>query len=163
VIVIDVLRRAGVAVTVGGLQSQAIVQCARETKIEPDFALNQLDYEFDLVVLPGGMQGARAFEASKDIAKLLQHFNEQLKLIGVICASCVSLKAAGIVGIRITSHPCVYEELKDHYDYQTDNVVVDRNIVTSRGPGTAFEFAFELVRILCGQQVLEQVKKPMMF
>ena len=149
VISIDILRRAGVIVTVAGLTD--IVICSRQVTLVADFTLDQLDSNFDLLVLPGGLRGAQAFQESKLVQSLLKDFENQDKLVGIICASPICLVAQKIfAGRKITSHPSVKSQLDSLYNYQEDRVVVDGNLITSRGPGTTFEFALKLVELLCG-------------
>jgi protein DJ-1 len=116
-----------------------------------------------LFVLPGGLKGAQTFASSTKIHQLLHQFDKENKLIGIICASPIVMKAASFGFNRsITSHPSVKTELDQHYNYLQDNVVVDGNLVTSRGPGTSFLFALKLVELLCGVEVYETVRGPLM-
>ncbi|KIJ38985.1 hypothetical protein M422DRAFT_175771, partial [Sphaerobolus stellatus SS14] len=83
---------------------------------------------------------------------------------GMICAGSVAAKKAGIAkGGKITSHPSVKEELEGEYQYQEDSVVKEGNLVTSRGPGTAFPFALTLVEIVQGASKREEIYGPMVF
>ena len=109
------------------------------------------------------MGGAKTFEASKEVHQVLKQFESQGKIVAAICAAPIALKAAHIGNQRqLTSHPCVKDQLESTYVYKEDRVVVDGKLVTSRGPGTAFEFALTLVRLLAGDAVCEKVKAPML-
>lgn len=66
------------------------------------------------------------------------------------------------LGGALTSHPSVRSQLEKHYDYSDDRVVVAGNLVTSRGPGTALEWALQLVEILAGRKKRDEVEGPMM-
>lgn len=80
----------------------------------------------------------------------------------MICASPIALAKHSIgLGRRITSHPSVSGEFTNQFKYSEDRVVNDGNLITSRGPGTAFEFALEIVRKLKGESKVEQIISPM--
>ncbi|KAJ3330535.1 Protein deglycase DJ-1zDJ-1 [Blyttiomyces sp. JEL0837] len=163
VITIDCLRRAGIEVTVAGVDSASPVECSRKVKIVPDIALKDVKTSspFDVIILPGGMGGARAFEKSPVVHALLQEFyKNDKKIVAAICAAPIALKAAKIGQHRnITSHPSVKEELTSggFKAYREDRVVVDGNLITSRGPGTAFDFAFAIIKALKGPKEVSHV------
>ncbi|EGF78532.1 hypothetical protein BATDEDRAFT_90689 [Batrachochytrium dendrobatidis JAM81] len=163
VITIDILRRAQAKVLVCSLQEEKVIECSRHVRIVPDTWLAKIDAaNIDAVIMPGGMGGAKAFSESKDVHQLLNLANTNGKLIGVICAAPIALKAAGILfGKRLTSHPSVKDQLESNYQYSDDRVVVDGNLITSRGPGTAIDFALALVEKLLGAQVRSKVEAPM--
>ncbi|KAJ3039940.1 hypothetical protein HDV00_011606 [Rhizophlyctis rosea] len=164
VITIDILRRAEVDVTVAGLNSAQPITCSRHVKIVPDKALSDVqDKEFDAFVLPGGMDGAKSFANSEAVKALLKTYqNDSKKTVAIICASPIALKAAGVAnGKSITSHPSVKDQLEG-YNYKEDRIVWDGNLLTSRGPGTAFEFALALVGRLRGKEVVEKIVPPML-
>lgn len=153
VIVIDVLRRAGVEVVAAGLAAEPIV-ASRGVKIVPDVALAAVSDElFDAIVLPGGAPGARALGADERVLDRLRAHHSAGRVCAAICAAPTVLARAGIVGgRRITSHPAVVAELRAAgFDVsEHEAVVVDGNVITSRAPGTAFEFAYALVERLVG-------------
>ncbi|GAA5973613.1 hypothetical protein JCM8115_002934, partial [Rhodotorula mucilaginosa] len=121
------------------------------------------DHYFDAVVVPGGAKGAERLSKDPGVQALLWQYYEQQKLVGCICAGSLAAKAAGIgLGGRITSHPSVRADLEKHYEYSEDRVVVAGNLVTSRGPGTAIEWALQIVEILAGKEKREEVAGPMM-
>ncbi|KWU43608.1 DJ-1 protein [Rhodotorula sp. JG-1b] len=137
------------------------------------------DHYFDAVVVPGGAKGAERLSKDPGVQALLRQYYEQQKLVGCICADddarfidhmpqpnlagSLAAKTAGIgLGGRITSHPSVRADLEKHYEYSEDRVVVAGNLVTSRGPGTAIEWALQIVEILAGKEKREEVASPMM-
>ncbi|KAI8903561.1 class I glutamine amidotransferase-like protein [Gorgonomyces haynaldii] len=122
VISIDVLRRAGIQVTVCGVDDGTI-ECSRQVKIVPDTRISQLENDYDLLVLPGGLGGAKTFSSDVRVQDLLQSFFESQKWIGIICASPISLLSRGLgKGRKITSHPSVKSQMVG-YDYQEERVV----------------------------------------
>ncbi|KAH8554161.1 class I glutamine amidotransferase-like protein [Umbelopsis sp. PMI_123] len=170
VIPVDVLRRAEISVTSAGvgLKNGTYAECSRGVKILPDveaehigISWNQEDY--DAIVIPGGADGAKVLSENVLVQKLVSSFYENGKTVAFICAGTIVAKAAGVPeGHRVTSHPSVKEQLEDVYKYSDDRVVVDQNIITSRGPGTAFLFALTIVEQLVGKQVVEKISPPMM-
>lgn len=164
VITIDVLRRAGVEVTVGALGAGKHVKCSRAVVIQADTMLVGAAGDFDVVILPGGLQGAKTFADNLLIGQLLKKQERSGRLIAAICAAPIALKAHAIgAGKRVTSYPSFAEEIKTAgYLYSEDRVVVDGNLITSRGPGTAFEFALAIVKKLLGDEKMQQVKDPLL-
>ncbi|GAA5892773.1 hypothetical protein JCM8208_004085 [Rhodotorula glutinis] len=119
---------------------------------------------FDAVVVPGGAKGAERLSTDKGVQRLVRDYYDDGKLVACICAGSLAAKTAGIgLGGRITSHPSVRDELEGVYQYVDDErVVVEANLVTSRGPGTALEWALVIVEILAGEKRRDEVAGPMM-
>lgn len=159
VIAIDVLRRAGVEVVVAGLEPGEVV-ASRGVRLVPDVALDAVGPEpFDAIVLPGGAPGANALAADPRVLDRLRAQRAAGRISAAICAAPIVLARAGLLeGKTITCHPAVVLRLRaEGIDVREDaRVVVDGDVVTSRAPGTAFEFAYALVERLVGpSKVLE--------
>lgn len=163
VICIDVLRRAKVDVTVVGLDSN-VVKCSRDVQIKPDRTIKEVkDNIHDVVVLPGGGKGAKNLAASEDVKHVLKLHHQAGNLIAAICAAPTVLAAHDIAkGKRITSYPAFRNQLERDYAYSENRVVKDGNIITSRGPGTAFEFALEIVTSLRGRETSQTISEEML-
>jgi 4-methyl-5(b-hydroxyethyl)-thiazole monophosphate biosynthesis len=159
--VIDVLRRAGIRVTVAGTRAGEI-QGSHEITVRPDTTLDEIRPEgFDMVVLPGGLPGTHHLRDDPRVMTFVRQMAKAGKHTCAICAAPIVLDAAGVArGKAVTSHPIVKEEMKG-CDYRQDRVVVDGSVVTSRGAGTAMEFALELVRILAGPEKADQLAQMM--
>jgi protein DJ-1 len=163
VIVVDVLRRAGFDVVLAGVDGRAPVTCSRQVVLVPDCALAEAQGTFDLIVLPGGAKGAEALAGSTAVQELLRQQERAGRRIGALCAAPVALVAAGVgKGLPLTSHPSVKARLAGHGPYREDRVVRAGKLVTSRGPGTAFEFALALVEDLAGSEAARKVAEPML-
>ena len=162
VTLIDILRRAGIEVVAAGLAAGS-VKCSRGTVIVPDVLLDEVLHEsFDMVVLPGGMPGAEHLKNDVRITQLLQKMANAGRYVAAICAAPMALRAAGILeGKTATSFPGVLDKLPGSHQYTNEAVVIDGHIVTSRGPGTAMEFALVLVELLCGSEQRRQVEMPL--
>ncbi|XP_043258240.1 protein dj-1beta-like isoform X1 [Colletes gigas] len=165
VITVDVLRRAGVDVTVAGLSETPCVKCSRDVKICVDASLKDLvNQKYDVVIMPGGLGGSKAFASSAEVGKLLQQQEKENRVIAAICAAPTALKAHGIAkGKQITSYPAMKDQLTDEYKYLEDKVVTDGNLITSRGPATAFAFGLAIVEKLLDKETANNVAKGMLY
>ena len=160
VTIIDLLRRAGIEVVTAGLQP-GIVKASRGTQLVPDATLDAvLRDEFDMIVLPGGMPGAQHLREDPRIIALLKKMAEQGKYTAAICAAPTVLAEAGLlVGKRATSYPGFLDKLDvPGMAYLKDAVVKDGKILTSRGPGTAMDFALALIEALAGKARRDEVE-----
>ena len=118
--------------------------------------------DYDVVVLPGGMPGAVNLRDDERVINLLKEFNSKNKIIAAICAGPISLGKAGISeGKNVTCYPG-FEEQLGNCNYQKELVVIDRNIITGRGPAAAIPFAFEILKQIAPEKV-EEIKKAMLF
>ncbi len=162
-ITVDVLRRAGVEVLLAGVDGAAPVTCSRGVRLVPDVALAQARGPYDLVVLPGGMAGAERLSASADVGAILAAQQAARRPIAAICAAPLALVAHGVhAGKAFTSHPSVRDRVAAFGRYREDAVVTDGDLITSRGPGTAFAFALALVARLCGADAAAAVRAPLL-
>lgn len=146
VILIDTLRRAEWDVTVAGLTTGTIV-ASRGVKLVPDTTWDQINPDdFDMLLLPGGFGGTEALMKHEGVQQALRDFDAKGKWIGAICAAALALNEAGILaGRRFTCYPGVEEKLPSNIRPSDEIVVVDGHLITSQGPGTAFEFALKLI------------------
>lgn len=156
---IDILRRAGIEVTAAGLAAGP-VRASRGTVLMPDTTLDDaMQQEFDMIVLPGGMPGSEHLKNDPRIISLLKSMAGKGKYVTAICAAPMALHAAGLLeGKRATSFPGVLDKLPGSHAYEQQAVVVDGNIATSRGPGTAMDFALQLVELLAGKPKRDAVE-----
>ncbi|XP_076680604.1 protein dj-1beta [Andrena cerasifolii] len=165
VVTVDVLRRAGIEVTIAGLADSPSVKCSRDVKICVDAKLQDaVSQNYDIVILPGGLAGSKAFATSQEVGKLLQQQEKENRAIAAICAAPTALKAHGIAkGKQLTSYPAMKDQLADEYKYLEDKVVVDGNLITSRGPATAFAFGLAIVEKLLDKEAACNVAKGLLY
>ncbi|KAJ1847995.1 hypothetical protein LPJ70_001250 [Coemansia sp. RSA 2708] len=170
VIIINVLRRAGIHVVVLAVEvSSGPVTCSRGVKITPDAYIGDDSVKigsFDAVIVPGGAGGTSVLSKNAQVRSILAEFHAQRKIVAAICAGTLAIKTAGIQSkvpqpLRVTSHPSVKAQLEHDFLYKDERVVVDSNLVTSRGPGTTLEFALKLVSLLVGEEKASEVAAPM--
>jgi protein deglycase len=149
--VVDILRRSGARVYIAGI-IEGVIEGSRGINIIADVHIKNIDPKnFDLIILPGGQPGTDNLKNDFRVATILKEMAVNQKLIAAICAAPIILEINGLLhNRRRTSHPS-FKELLEGDEYIDDRVVVDHNIITSRSPGTAMEFAFKLVEILFGK------------
>jgi len=163
VCIIDVLRRAGASVTVASVE-ELQVTASRGVKLVADQLIGAcMDETYDLIALPGGMPGAEHLRDAKDLEEMLKRQRREGRLYAAICASpVVVLQHHGLLDGRLaTCHPDFVDQL-ENADAAETRVVVDGPCITSRGPGTAIEFALKLVEVLYGERKAEEVGRRML-
>ena len=166
VTVIDILRRAGVEVTVAtcNLSSNMEITAAQGTKIVAEMSIdNCMNTEWDLIAVPGGVEGSNALAESELLTQLLHRQVAEGKLYAAICAApALVLGSKGLLDNKTaTCHPHFYQVIEAKEVDTESRVVVDGNCITSQGPGTAIEFALELVEQLCGIVKRAEVASPL--
>ncbi|XP_047055100.1 protein DJ-1 homolog A-like [Lolium rigidum] len=166
----DVLNRAGVRITVATVASAPagdeglLVEAAYGVKLVADGRVADLEDEaFDLIALPGGMPGSANLRDCKVLEKMVKKHAEEGGLYGAICAApAVALAHWGMLkGLKATCYPSFMDKFPSDVIPANSRVVVDRNAVTSQGPGTSVEFALALVEQLYGKDKMEEVAGPL--
>lgn len=163
VCVIDILRRAGADVTVASVDGLQIT-ASRGVKLVADRLIADCANEtYDLIALPGGMPGAEHLRDSTVLTELLKRQRQEGRPYAAICAApVVVLQHHGLLSGRYaTCHPGFADRL-DNPDSVASRVVVDGTCVTSRGPGTAVEFALKLVELLYDAEQAKEVAEHML-
>ncbi|EMD17587.1 DJ-1 family protein [Eggerthia catenaformis OT 569 = DSM 20559] len=147
---VDILRRGQINVDIVSTKSILTVVSSRKIIVTADKLFVDMN-DYDMIILPGGLPGASSLRDDPKVIKLLQDYSSRNKYIAAICAGPMALGKAGIaVNKKVTSYPD--DETKSYLkesDYQDDDsVVVDGHLITSRGPGTTFAFAYKLLELL---------------
>ncbi|TVT59780.1 MAG: DJ-1/PfpI family protein [Sedimenticola thiotaurini] len=160
VTIIDLLRRASIDVTTAGLEPGPVV-ASRGVTLLPDRLLDEVMEEtFQMIVLPGGLPGADHLNNDPRIRMLLQRISGEQGYTAAICAAPKVLASAGLLGgRRATGYPGVLDSLRlNDVTIDPSAVVRDGPIITSRGPGTAMDFALELIAVLVGEEKRAEVE-----
>ena len=144
---IDLLRRAEISVTISSCEKELTVKGRSNISILADCILEEINQQtFDLLILPGG---PAVFELRKkhSILKVIQNHKKENKWIGAICAAPLLLLDANVLGnLKYTAHSSVASELPKLI--KEKDVVIDENLITSSGAGTAVKFGLALVETL---------------
>jgi 4-methyl-5(b-hydroxyethyl)-thiazole monophosphate biosynthesis len=162
VCIIDVLRRADAAVTVASVDMLQIVASKRVKLVADCLIAECIDKTYDLIALPGGMPGAEHLRDSKELVSMLKRQRDEGRLYAAICAApVVVLYTHGLLeGHRFTCHPDFAHLLKETKPADSP-VVVDGNLITSRGAGTAIVFSLKLVELLFDEQKVKEAAQGM--
>lgn len=155
----DIIKRAHLQCDLVGFEQE--VKGGHEIIVRCDHILNETLLDYDMVILPGGYGGAEAMKNNPTLISYLQQINEKGKYVCAMCAAPIVLEKANLlVDKKFTAYQGYDQKIKQG-TYLNDKVVIDGNIVTSRGPATAYGFAYELVELLGGDALA--VKKRMVY
>ncbi|MDR2149995.1 MAG: DJ-1/PfpI family protein [Spirochaetaceae bacterium] len=157
---LDYLRRAGVAVTICALGDKTIVYGSHKIPVLADCSSADLESNgqleanhWDALLLPGGIPGARYLSESHTVVNLVKAMAEAGKIVAAICAApALVLFPAGVLQRhKWTCYPGM-EQVGQQSQWVAEPVVTDGNIITSRGAGTAGQWAIALIRALMGEE-----------
>jgi 4-methyl-5(b-hydroxyethyl)-thiazole monophosphate biosynthesis len=160
VTLIDLLRRAGIEAVSAGLEPGPVTG-SRGTVLVPDSTLDaEQDGSFDMIVLPGGLPGADHLNADPRVHALLRRHQAEGRFTAAICAAPKVLAEAGLLdGRRATAYPgSLVASAYPSVTLLDEPVVVDGQVITSRGPGTAMDFALRLIELLSGAERRREVE-----
>ncbi len=159
VTIIDLLRRANISVVTAGLDDKPI-KASRGVLLIADTTLEDaLKQSFDMIVLPGGLAGSENLNNDSRIIQLLQEMQQQGKYTAAICAAPKVLANAGLLANKsATSYPGVLDNNKHIMQFVDKPIVIDGQVITSRGPGTAMDFALTLIETLVGREIRDTVE-----
>jgi len=164
VCVYDILKRASIDTFFVSVYGEKAVKSSRGMKIMPDMSLSEISSveSDDVVVLPGGMPGTLNLKRSDELAKILAHHYDENGVIAAICAAPSILGEMELLkGKRATCYPGFEESLKGA-EFVEKAVVHDGNIITSRGAGTAIQFALEIVSLVKSRQEAEKISSAIL-
>lgn len=162
--VVDILRRAEISVKTVSMEKTLEVKGAHGISVKADIMFSDADYEeCEMIVLPGGMPGTSNLMKNEDLLNRIKEFNQAGKNIAAICAAPMIL---GEIGMLAGKKATIYPGMENHLnqgEYKDMPVVIDGNIITSKGPATAMRFGLELVGVLKGSVVKEEISKGLLF
>lgn len=161
--VVDILRRANLEIETVSISNNNIVKGSHNIEIKADKIFNEIDTSnIQMAILPGGMPGATNLYNHSGLKQLLLKLNDSNTLIAAICAAPFVLGQFGILkGKKAICYPGFEDKLIDA-KIVNENVVVDKNVITSKGPGTAIEFALKIVETLKDKKQVEALKSSML-
>lgn len=162
--VVDIARRAGMEVAMISVSGEKQVKSSHNVTFLTDIPAEYMDFDMlDGIVLPGGMPGTLNLGANEIVQKIIYEFAEKGKLVAAICAAPSVLGEAGLLqGKNATCHPGFEEKLLGA-NTSTEDVVVDGNIITSRGMGTAIPFALEIIRYFTDDSKVAEICKGLVY
>lgn len=162
--VVDIVRRAKLDITTISIMGRKEITGSHKVTFLADALSGEVDYdELDGIVLPGGMPGTLNLGADETVNQVIRRFADEGKLVAAICAAPSVLGAAGILdGKNATCHPGFEEKLIGAKTFE-DTVVVDGNVITSRGMGTAIDFALAIVKYFAEEETVEHVKQGLVY
>ena len=158
--VVDLMRRAGIDIKTVSIKAQKEIVTSHGIPMRCDLLFTDTDFaDADMLVLPGGMPGTKHLREYTPLGDLLRAHYKKGTLLAAICAAPSVFSELGFLkGRTATSYPSVKPQI-DAARYLEDSVVIDGSITTSRGLGTAGEFALALIRQLMGEAVSEDIRK----
>lgn len=162
-IVVDILRRADVETVMASAMDGLQIDSSRHIKVQADVMAADVDFDTaDLIVLPGGRLGTENLGANSLVVEKCKEFAAN-KHLAAICAAPSLLAALGLLeGKKATCHPD-FEGVMHGAALTGESFVTDGRITTGQGLGASFDFAFELVKILVGEEKVEQIKKAICY
>lgn len=161
--VIDILRRADINLQTVSVTEKKEVLGAHDIIVMADELFENADYtNAAMLILPGGSQGTEAMRQHTGLEKEILKAADEDKWIAAICAAPTILGKLGLLSRKsATCYPGLESDLKGADTSLQDSVIIDGKIITSRGPGTSFNFAFALVEVLKGKQAAKALKQKM--
>ena len=162
--VVDLLRRANINTIMVGVEEKKVTG-AHDVNITTDKTLDEINIDqLDALILPGGAPGFQNLRKNKRVLSMIKDAYEKKKIVAAICASPSVLATAGVLkNKKATIYPGMEEEIKKGEGIiQDDLVVVDNNIVTSKGPATTMLFALKLIELLKDKETSEDVKNKVL-
>lgn len=161
---VDVMRRAGLSVTVVSIMGRYEVLSAQGVPVIADALIGDFSLsDADAIVLPGGGAGTENLSANSAVREEIERMNNEGKLIAAICAAPMVFGRMGILqGKRATCYPGCEGELKGA-EYTASDVEIDGNIMTACGPGVSFDFGFAIVEHFCGAEKVSLIRSQMQF
>ena len=160
--IIDICRRGNIEVTIASVEELLTIG-ANNIKIQADCKIEDINSaDFDMIVLPGGLPNAFTLATNEKVQSLLKEFKQKSKKIAAICAAPYALHKADVLNENFTCYPSFEEKIRLNGYHNNDSIVIDNDVITSRGPATAMVFALEIVNILCGEETYNQVKNGLL-
>ncbi len=151
--VVDVCRRCGIHIDMVSVTEEKQVIGSHNIKVETDKTFLQVNFdEYDMLVLPGGLKGTQGLEAHEGLMAQIDAFYTSGKYIAAICAAPSIFGHRGILkGRKACSYPTFVSHLEGA-QVTAGPVEISDNVITSRGMGTALDFALAISRVFVGKE-----------
>lgn len=160
---VDILRRGDVPVKTVSVYNHESVTGAHGITVTTDIKLDNIENDIDMIVLPGGIPGTPNLQANKHLEALLKNCFEKEVYIAAICAAPMILgQLKFLQSKKATCYPSFEKYLIDA-NFSDDKVCVDGKIITSRGAGTAHDFAFKLLELLRSTELAKEIRSSMLY
>lgn len=161
--IVDILRRANCDVQFVSITDDKLIRGAHDIYVQSDITYSEADYDqCEMIVLPGGLPGSTNLEAHSGLREHIKDFAKSGKRLAAICAAPMVLGTCGVLeGKRATIYPGMEEYLKGGTATGED-VTVDGNIITGKGPALAMDFALALAKELAGEAVADEVAEGLL-
>ena len=161
---IDILRRADIPVTTVGVDGNVICG-AHDICVTADMPIGEFEFDEDAlgIILPGGMPGTKYLGSDARLIGLIAEMDKKEKWLAAICAAPSVLGGLGFLKERrATSYPTCLDGLPVG-EYLEEKVVIDGNVITSRGVGTAIPFALALIESLFGKDKADEIAASIIY
>jgi len=162
--VVDLMRRADIQVKTVSIMEDKLVYGAHGIGVEADILFKAAEFgTCGMLVFPGGMPGTTNLCNHRDLIEAVKAFAKTGKPVAAICAAPMVLAKAGLFdGHQATIYPGMEDELIGAVPAE-GNVVKSGNLITSKGPGTAMDFALALIAELKGEETAAEVKRGLIY
>lgn len=162
--VVDLLRRADIQVKSVSIMEDRLVYGAHGIGVEADILMKEADFKnCAMLIFPGGMPGTTNLCNHKELIEQVQRFYGEGKPVAAICAAPMVLAKAGLFdGHEATIYPGMKAELVGAV-HAAGNVVKSGQLITSKGPGTAMEFALALIEELKGEEKALEIREGLIY
>ena len=161
--VVDIIRRAQLEITTISITDKKEVTSSQNITFFADAIGSEVDFDgYDAIVLPGGMPGTLHMAQHSGLTDMIKSFNASGRRLAAICAAPIVFAGCGILsGKKAVIYPGMEEHLGDA-EVSSSRVQTDGNIITSQGPGTAMEFALEIIRTVKGEAAADEIRRELL-
>lgn len=161
--VVDLLRRVKIEVDMVSITGIKEVKGAHGITVKMDKVFDKADDDVDMLILPGGMPGTTNLAAHLGLETMIKTYNNRGKYIAAICAAPTVFGKMGLLkGKYATCYPGMEDGLEGAI-VKYDPVVIDENIITSRGLGTAIDFALAIICELIDEETANDLAKKVVY
>ena len=160
---VDLLRRVDVDVATVSLTNDLTVTGGHDISVNADITLEQIDFEaLEMLILPGGLGGVGNISGTPAAMELIMKVWKAEKKLAAICAAPTLLAKLDIIkGLSVVCHPSVGGEIMNSGGRLLHNkqVASDGNLITGKAAGSSIEFALELIAVMRGSEISEQIRR----